>query len=84
MGPAVDALEAAILDRRLKHGGHPVLTWNAWNAVVQVDPTGARKIDKDKSSERVDGMVALCMALGLAARSPKPDTADPRLVVLTA
>jgi len=71
MGPAVDALEAAILDRKLRHGSHPVLTWNCWNAVVEIDPTGARKIDKAKSTERVDGMVALCMAIGLHARSPK-------------
>jgi phage terminase large subunit-like protein len=84
MGPAVDALEAAILDRRLRHGSHPVLTWNAWNAVVEIDPTGARKIDKAKSTERVDGMVALTMAVGLAVRSPRPEVFEPRLYVLTA
>jgi hypothetical protein len=48
--PAVDALEAAILDRKLRHGAHPVLTWNCWNSVVEIDPTGARKIDKAKST----------------------------------
>ncbi|MFA7281791.1 MAG: terminase TerL endonuclease subunit [Sterolibacterium sp.] len=71
MGPAVDALEAAILDRKLCHGAHPVLTWNCWNAVVEIDPAGARKIDKAKSTERVDGMVALVMAIGLHGRQPK-------------
>jgi phage terminase large subunit-like protein len=84
MGPAVDALEAAILDRKLKHGSHPVLTWNCWNSVVEVDPTGARKIDKAKSSERVDGMVALVMAVGLSSRCPIPEVFEPRLAVLTA
>ena len=84
MGPAVDALEAAILDRRLKHGSHPVLTWNAWNCVVEIDPAGARKLDKAKSSERIDGMVALTMAVGLAARSPNPEAYEPSLVVLQA
>ena len=84
MGPAVDALEAAILDRKLKHGAHPVLTWNCWNAVVEIDPTGARKIDKAKSTERVDGMVALTMAVGLAARSPNPAEFEPRIAVLQA
>ena len=69
MGPSVDALGAAILDRRLKHGSHPVLTWNCWNSIVQVDPTGARKIDKEKSSERVDGMVALTIAGGVWLRA---------------
>ena len=84
MGPAVDALEAAILDRKLRHGAHPVLTWNCWNSVVEIDPTGARKIDKAKSTERCDGMTALAMAVGLAARTPNPAPFEPRLMVLTA
>lgn len=71
MGPAIDALEAAILDRRLKHGGHPALTWNAWNAVAETDPAGARKLDKARSTERIDGIVALAMAIGLHARTPR-------------
>jgi phage terminase large subunit-like protein len=54
MGPAVDALEAHILNRTLKHPKHPVLTWNVANAVVEVDPAGSRKISKNKSIERVD------------------------------
>ena len=62
------------MDRKLKHGSHPVLTWNCWNSVVEIDPTGARKIDKAKSTERVDGMVTLAMAVGLASRSPKRES----------
>jgi phage terminase large subunit-like protein len=73
MRPAVDALKAEILDRKLKHPSHPVLTWNCWNSVVEIDPTGARKLDKAKSSEQIDGMVALAMAIGLSARSPRPE-----------
>ncbi|OGA59966.1 MAG: terminase [Betaproteobacteria bacterium RIFCSPLOWO2_12_FULL_65_14] len=84
MGPSVDALEAAILDRKLKHADHPVLTWNCWNAIVEIDPTGARKIDKAKSTERVDGMVALAMAIGLHARTPKAEASEPAISVLTA
>ena len=68
MGPAVDALEAAVLDRKIRHSGHPVLTWNAANAVVTLDPAGARKIAKDRSIDRVDGLVALAMAIGLHQR----------------
>ena len=71
MGPAVDALEAAVLDVRLCHDS-PVLDWNAANAVVTQDPAGARKIAKDKSIERVDGLVALAMAIGLHQREPPP------------
>lgn len=76
LGPAVDALETAILARKLRHGGHPVLRWCASNAVVQVDPAGARKIAKDKSLDRVDALVALTMAIGLHAREPKPNIVD--------
>jgi len=68
MGPAVDALEAAILDQKLAHDGNPILTWNASNAVVTQDPTGARKLAKDRSRDRIDGLVALAMALGLHGR----------------
>ncbi len=68
MGPAVSALETAILNRQLRHGGHPILTWNAANVAVTTDPAGARKFNKDKSRERIDGMVALAMAVGLHAR----------------
>jgi len=71
MGPAVDHLETAILDGSLRHDS-PVLDWNASNAVVTQDPAGARKIAKDKSFDRVDGLVALTMALGLYNREPPP------------
>ena len=71
MAPAVDALETAILNQTIQHPDHPILTWNIANAVVEVDPTGARKITKEKSIERVDGLVALVMAMGLYARQPK-------------
>jgi phage terminase large subunit-like protein len=85
MGPAVDAMETVILAGKIRHGGHPVLTWCCSNAVVTVDPAGARKIAKDKSRDRVDGLVALCMAVGLASREPEPveyDFSQP--VLLTA
>lgn len=70
MGPAVDVLEALILDRGLRHCGHPVLTWCVSNAVVTTDPAGARKLDKAKSIDRIDGIIALTMAVGLQAREP--------------
>ena len=72
MGPAVDALETHILRRTLRHGGNPVLTWNCANAVVVTDPAGARKIAKDKSTDRVDGLVALAMGIGLATTVGPP------------
>jgi phage terminase large subunit-like protein len=66
MTPALRELEGEILNGRLAHGAHPVLTMCAANAVVQSDPSGNRKLAKDKSSGRIDGMVALAMAMGVA------------------
>ena len=76
MSPAIDALEAAVLDRKIMHGGNPILTWNASNAVVVSDPAGSRKLDKQKSIERIDGLVALAMAIGLWSREPKAPVLD--------
>src|SRR6266568_1908214 len=66
MAPAIDALETAALQATLRHGMHPVLTWNAANAIIDSDPAGNRKFEKAKSTGRVDGMVALAMAIGCA------------------
>jgi phage terminase large subunit-like protein len=66
MSPALRDLEAELLNGRLAHGGHPVLTMCAANAVVQSDPAGNRKLSKAKSTGRIDGMVALAMAMGVA------------------
>jgi phage terminase large subunit-like protein len=67
MSPALRELEAEILNGRLAHGDHPVLSMCAGNAVLQTDPSGNRKLTKAKSSGRIDGMVALTMAIGAAA-----------------
>lgn len=59
MSPALRDLEAEILNGRIAHGNHPVLTMCAANAVVQTDPAGGRKLSKSRSRGRIDGMVAL-------------------------
>lgn len=66
LSPALRALEAEILNGRIAHGAHPVLSMCAANAVVKTDPAGNRKLDKQKSTGRIDGMVALAMAVGVA------------------
>lgn len=66
MSPALRDLEGEILNGRIAHGNHPVLTMCAANAVVQIDPSGNKKLTKSKSSGRIDGMVALAMAFGVA------------------
>lgn len=66
MSPALRDLEAALLSNKVRHGNHPVLTMCAANAVVTTDPAGGRKLNKAKSATRIDGMVALAMAFGIA------------------
>lgn len=66
MSPAIRALEADVLNGRLAHGNHPVLTMCAAHAVVKIDPAGNKKLDKSRSTGRMDGMQALAMARGVA------------------
>jgi phage terminase large subunit-like protein len=75
MSPALDTLEVELLNGRLAHGGHPVLTMCAANATVTRDPAGNRKLDKMRATGRIDGLVALAMALGASqtVETPAPD-----------
>jgi phage terminase large subunit-like protein len=67
MTPALDVLEHELLEENVRHGAHPVLTMCVANAVVTRDAAGNRKLDKSKATGRIDGAVALAMALGQAA-----------------
>ncbi len=70
MSPPTKELMRIVLERKLNHGGHPVLRWNMDNVYVRMDPAGNLKIDKQKSTEKVDGAVALVMALDRAMKNP--------------
>ena len=59
-------LEKLIVSSKLAHGGNPVTRWMAANVAVAQDPAGNLKPAKDKSTERIDGIVALIMAIGRA------------------
>ena len=67
MAPAMDTTEIAFLNGQVLHGGHPVLTMCAANAVVEKNAAGDRKLNKAKSTGRIDGMVATVMAFGVAS-----------------
>jgi len=86
MAPAVDALEVSVLERKLKHDGNPVLTWNISNAMIISDAAGNRKIDKSKTRFRIDGAIALAMALGLKSRDlaeqPGPSVYESRGILI--
>jgi phage terminase large subunit-like protein len=69
-------LEKLIVSRKLAHGGNPVTRWMAANVAVAQDPAGNLKPAKDKSTERIDGIVALIMAIGramVAQDEPEPE-----------
>ena len=69
MSAPTKELMRLVLEHRINHGGHPVLRWNMDNAFVRTDPAGNIKIDKEKSTEKVDGAVAMVMALDRAMKN---------------
>lgn len=64
-GPTKE-LEKLILSGGIAHGDQPVLNWMASNVMVRQDPSGNLKPDKEKSTEKIDGIVALIMGLARA------------------
>jgi len=66
MSPALRDLEQVLLEGELAHGNHPVLTMCVANTVITFDDAGNRKPSKRKSTGRIDGMIALAMAVGVA------------------
>lgn len=81
MSPALDVFEAELLQNRVQHGNNPVLTMCAANAVAVKDPAGNRKLDKSKATGRIDGLVAVAMALG-SAHSAQEKAFIPQLIIL--
>jgi phage terminase large subunit-like protein len=82
MSAPTKELERMLLDRKLRHGGHPVLRWMASNVAVMQDPAGNLKPAKDKSAERIDGVVALIMAIGRAMSGQAPPEPQYQMFVL--
>lgn len=70
MSPALRSLESLILNKKIAHANHPVLSWNVSNAVAVSDPAGNRKLIKNNkkgnTNAKIDGLVALTMAIGIA------------------
>ena len=66
MSSPVKNIEALVLKKKLNHGNHPVLNWNVGNVLIIKDAADNVKIDKSKAREKVDGAVALAMAIGRA------------------
>ena len=69
MSPPSKRLMGLVLEKKIAHGGHPVLRWMMDNIFVRTDPAGNIKPDKEKSTEKIDGAVATVMALDRAIRN---------------
>jgi phage terminase large subunit-like protein len=72
MNAPTKKLEELVLSGRITHAGHPVLRWMAGNVSLETDAADNWKPSKKKSIERIDGIVALVMAVGLAMNNPGP------------
>ena len=68
MSPPTKELMKLVLEKRIAHGGHPVLRWMMDNIYIRTDPAGNIKADKEKSTEKIDGAVATIMGLDRAIR----------------
>jgi Phage terminase-like protein, large subunit len=68
MSPGMKELYKLMLEGRIIHGGNPVLRWMAGNVVAEVDAAENIKPSKKKSTEKIDGIVALIMGLDRAIR----------------
>jgi phage terminase large subunit-like protein len=83
-GPAVQLFMERALEGRIRHGGHPALAASVLSAIVTQNPAGALKPDKEKSSTaasfRIDGLVALLMAIAMACRPGEDPLAMDRII----
>lgn len=73
MSPPSKELYKLLMEGNINHGGNPVLKWMAQNVVMRQDPAGNIKPDKEKSVERIDGIVAAIMALDRSIRNKSDD-----------
>ena len=76
MSPALRDLEQILIEGQLAHGNHPVLSMCVANTVITLDDAGNRKPSKKRSVGRIDGLVALAMAVGVAPLQVKPIDID--------
>lgn len=68
MSPPTKELMRLVLEGKVAHDGHPVLHWMIDNIFIRTDPAGNIKPDKEKSAEKIDGVVAAIMGLDRAIR----------------
>jgi phage terminase large subunit-like protein len=77
-------LENSVLSGKVRHAGNPVLTWQASNVQIKSNEDGLIKPTKKHSHDvgRIDGIVACCMALGLASGEMPGQPQEPEIMVI--
>lgn len=70
MSEPMKELYGLVLNKKLEHFADPILAWNAGNVAATTDATGSIKPDKEKSKEKIDGMVSLIMAMSRIVADP--------------
>jgi phage terminase large subunit-like protein len=68
LNAATKELEKLVRAGEIAHGNNPVLRWNASNVTIRTDPSGAIKPDKERSTEKIDGITALINAIARMIR----------------
>ena len=64
MTPPIREMEVMVKQKKLHHGGHTMLRWMASNIQIKLDEAFNIKFNKARSQDKIDGMVALAMAVG--------------------
>jgi phage terminase large subunit-like protein len=77
MNAPTKMLETLALQKKINHENDPVLRWMLSNVALQIDAAGNIKCDKGKSRERIDGVVALVMAIGAWISEKKEEKTNP-------
>ena len=78
ISPPTKQLETLILQKKIHHGGNPVLRWMFSNIMMIQDASGNLKPDKKKSREKIDGIVALIIAISQAMLEKGPSVYEER------
>jgi phage terminase large subunit-like protein len=81
MSPCIEAATELMLNEKVRHGGHPVLTYAATSAVVVRDPAGNVKLDKSRVNCRIDPLVAFVMSIGEMRRTAESASASVPILV---
>ncbi len=82
MSPATKQILIDYKQKKIAHGGHKILTWNASNVALERDAADNIKFSKKESTEKIDGMIALTIARERSMSAEAPYVPDGNLVLL--